>query len=102
MEGNAASSYAAILLMALVVYATRVAGAELMTMIRITPRIEAFLKSMATSVLVAIVAAEMARGSLRESAAILGAAAVMLLTRKPMAAISAGVAIAAVYSGIAV
>ncbi|MCP5082172.1 MAG: AzlD domain-containing protein [Alphaproteobacteria bacterium] len=87
--------YGTIALMALVVYATRIAGSELMSHVAMTPRIEAVLKTMASSVLVAIVVSECARGGMRTSLAVLAAICVMLVVRNAYAAMSAGVAIAA-------
>ena len=93
-----AFGYGATALMALVVYATRIAGAELMTIVAMTPRIEAMLKTMAASVLVAIVVSECARGGVRESLAVLAAICTMLAFRNAYAAMSAGVAAAAAYT----
>ncbi len=90
--------YGTIALMALVVYATRVAGSELMSYVAMTPRIEAMLKTMASSVLVAIVVSECARGGLRESVAVLAAICAMLVFRNAYAAMTAGVATAAAFT----
>ncbi len=91
-------SYGTIMLMALVVYATRLAGSELMSRISMTPRIEAMLKTMASSVLVAIVVSECARGGVREGLAVAAAALVMVASRSAYGAMAAGVATAAVYT----
>ncbi len=96
--GAETSVYITISLMALLVYGTRIAGTELMTMFRMTPKVEAVLKSMAASVLIAIVASECARGGLRESAAILAAAITMALSKNSLAAMTTGVAVAASYT----
>lgn len=88
-------------LMALVVYGTRIAGAELMTTIRMTPRIKAFLNAMAMSVLVAIVASEVARNGLRESAAIVSAIIVMAIWRSAIGAMLAGMLLAAAWTWMA-
>ncbi|NNF80793.1 MAG: hypothetical protein HKN05_22450 [Rhizobiales bacterium] len=53
---------------------------------------------MASSVLVAIVISECARGGLRESLAVLAAICVMVLVRNAYAAMSAGVAAAAAFT----
>lgn len=95
-----AFGYGAIVLMALVVYATRIAGSELMSHIAMTPRIEAMLKTMASSVLVAIVVSECARGGLREGLAVAAAALVMLVSRSAYGAMAAGVATAAAYTAL--
>lgn len=97
MDANA-FGLAAIALMALVVYGTRIAGSELMRFVSMTPQIEAMLKTMASSVLVAIVVSECARGGVRASAAVAVAALAMVLVRSSYAAMAAGVATAAAYS----
>ncbi len=93
-----ATAYLTIFLMAAVTYGTRILGAELMSFIRITPRIEAFLKSMAISVMVAIVASAVAQGGFRENTATLVAVAVMAVTRSAIAAVTAAMATAAAWS----
>ncbi len=89
------SVYGTIGLIAFVLLATRTIGGELMTLWTMTPRLEAVLKAMGGSVLVAIVAAECARGGLRTGMAVLIAAAVMALSRRPLLAIALGMAGAA-------
>lgn len=93
-----ATAYLTIFLMVAITYGTRIAGAELMTLFRITPRIEAFLKSMAVSVMVAIVATAVAQSGFRENTATLVAAAVMAVTRSSFAAMTAAMAVAAAWS----
>lgn len=93
-----AAAYLTIFLMAAVTYGTRIAGAELMALIRITPRIKAFLKSMAISVMVAIVASAVAQSGFRENTATLVAAAVMAATRSSIAAVTSGMLVAAVWN----
>lgn len=84
--------------MALVLYATRIAGSELMSLVPMTPRLEAALKSMATSVLLAIVVSEILRGGFREGAAVAAAIAAMLVFRHPMLAMIAGMVTAGIIS----
>lgn len=92
-----ATAYLTIFLMAAVTYGVRIAGAEIMTLFRITPRIEAFLKSMAVSVMVAIVASAVAQSGFRENTATLVAAAVMAVTRSSFAAMTAAMVTAAAW-----
>lgn len=87
-----------IVMMGLLVYATRIAGSELMSLFQMTPRLEAVLKAMASSVLVAIVVSECARGSFRVSAAVAVASITMLVFRNALAAMVGGVMTAAVLS----
>ena len=97
MDASALST-GTIVLMALTVYVTRIAGSELMSRIAMTARLEAMLRTMAGSVLVAIVVSECARGGLRESLAVVAAATVMLVSRNAYAAMTAGVGAAAALS----
>ena len=97
MDASALST-GTIVLMALTVYVTRIAGSELMSRFAMTPRLEAMLKTMAASVLVAIVVSECASGGLRDSLAVGAAALVMLVTRNAYAAMTAAVAAAASLS----
>lgn len=96
-----ATAYLTIFLMAAVTYGTRIVGAELMTFFRITPRIEVLLKSMAISVMVAIVASAIAQSGFRENTATLVAAAVMATTRSSIGAVTAGMLVAAAWSWLA-
>ena len=87
-----------IALMGVVIYATRIAGSEVMSLFDMTPRLEAILKSMASSVLVAIVVSECVRGNLRVGAAIAVASITMLVFRNPLVAMSAGMICAAAFT----
>lgn len=89
--------YLAILSVAVVLYGTRIVGAEMMAFCPMTPRIEAVLKAMANAVLIAIVASELAHGGMRESVAVLSAVLAMLLFRNALVAMSAGALSAATY-----
>lgn len=99
MDANT-SAYLTICLIALIVFTTRILGAELMNLFQLTPRMETFLRSMALSVFVAIVASAAASNGPRESIAILIAAAIMYLSKSAMAAMFAGVIFAAAWSGM--
>ncbi|WP_340150548.1 AzlD domain-containing protein [uncultured Sneathiella sp.] len=90
--------YLMIGLMGAVVYFTRVAGSELMSLFEMTPRLEAVLKSMASSVLVAIVISECAKGSFRTIVSVAVAMIVMFLLKRSLIAISAGVICAVLFS----
>ena len=100
MSGGLAT-YLAIGLMAVVTLATRITGAAFMTRIRHTPVAERFLQGLSSSVLVAIVATEMAEGGPREIVSVLVAAATALVTRSPVAAMLAGVGCAAAWHAMA-
>jgi uncharacterized membrane protein len=86
----------AILGMALVTYLTRAGGVLLMGVVRITPRVEAFLRHLSSSVLVALVVPAVLES--RESATFVAVAAtvlVMALSRQLVAAMLTGVVAAA-------
>ncbi|HMK79874.1 MAG TPA: AzlD domain-containing protein [Xanthobacteraceae bacterium] len=90
-----ASALVAVLLLMLVTIATRLTGVWIMSYVRITPRIEAFLKYMAAGVLIAIVVPNTLSASPRIWIAVVAAAAVMIATRSALAAMLIGTALAA-------
>ena len=90
-----ASALLAVLLLTLVTIATRLTGVWIMSFVRITPRIEAFLKYMAAGVLIAIVVPNTLSASPRIWIAVVAAAAVMIATRSALAAMLIGTALAA-------
>lgn len=97
MDANA-HIYLVIVSMGITVYATRIAGSELMSLFQMTPRLEVVLKSMATSVLVAIVVSECMRGSLRESTAVIFAIVAMVVFKNSLIAMAIGILTAAAFS----
>jgi len=90
-----ATAIGAVLLLMLVTIATRVGGVWIMSYVAITPRIEAFLKYMATSVLIAIVAPATLNASARIWVAVAAAVIVMVATRSALGAMLVGTALAA-------
>lgn len=85
----------AIVGMALVTYATRAGGVLLMGLVPITPRVEAFLRHLSSSVLVALVVPAALKGDPAALVAVAAAGLVMAVTRQMIAAMAAGVACAA-------
>jgi uncharacterized membrane protein len=83
--------------MALVTMATRVAGVAIMRFVPITPRVEAFLRALASSVLVALVTPALLRGEVAAAGAVGVAGLVMALTRQAVLAMLAGVLFAALW-----
>ncbi len=81
--------------MALVTYATRAGGILLMGWVPLTPRLEAFLRHLSSSVLVALVVPAALRGDAAAITAVALTAAVMVAARNLAGAMSAGVAGAA-------
>jgi uncharacterized membrane protein len=93
VDGVAAVS--AILLLMLVTLATRVGGVWIMSYVAITPRIEAFLKYMAASVLISIVVPTTLTAAPRIWIAVAAAAIAMIATGSALSAMLIGTALAA-------
>ena len=81
--------------MALVTLATRWGGVFVMSFVPIGPRVRRFIAAMSGSVLVALLAPLAAQGDLGARAALATTAVVMLVLKKPLPAIAAGIAVAA-------
>lgn len=92
---DAVAAVSAVVLLALVTMATRVGGVLIMSYVRITPRVEAFLKYMSVSVLISIVAATTWAAGPRILLAVGTAALVMIASRSAVGAMLAGTALAA-------
>ena len=63
--------------------------------------VERFLQNLSLSVIAALVASMLARGGLREAAAVAAAALVMVTLRKSIWAMGAGMAVAALWTFLA-
>ena len=94
MVSDATAVFAVLLLM-LVTMATRLSGVWIMSYVTITPRIEAFLKYMASGVLIAIVVPNTLSASPRIWIAVAAAAVAMIATRSALTAMLIGTALAA-------
>ncbi|MCG8517902.1 MULTISPECIES: AzlD family protein [Marinobacter] len=84
-----------IAIMSLVTLATRWGGVYLMSYVRISPRIESFINTMASSVLIAIIVPMAFEGDLGARLALFTTAVIVVVLKKPLPAIAAGVAMAA-------
>jgi uncharacterized membrane protein len=84
-----------ILLMSVVTLVTRFGGVWVMSIVPINPRFESFINTMSGSVLIAILVPVAVEGDTAARLALLATACVMLVMRKPMPAIAAGIAVAA-------
>ncbi|MBL4610894.1 MAG: AzlD domain-containing protein [Pseudomonas sp.] len=84
-----------ILAMALVTLATRWGGVYVMSFIPIGYRIKQFIHAMSGSVLVALLAPLALEGDTAARLALLTTAVIMLLVKKPLPAIAAGILVAA-------
>ncbi|AOY86946.1 branched-chain amino acid transporter [Marinobacter salinus] len=83
-----------IAIMTVVTLATRFGGVFIMSFVRINPRIESFINTMASSVLIAIVVPMAFAGDAGAIAALSVTTVTMLALRKPLPAIAAGIAAA--------
>ena len=92
---DAVAAVAAVLLLTLVTMATRVGGVWMMSYVEITPRIEAFLKYMAVSVLISIVVPTTLAAAPRIWIAVAAAGIVAAVTRSALGAMLVGAALAA-------
>lgn len=83
--------------MALVTYATRAGGLWLVGFMPMSPRMEAFLRYLAGSVLVALVVPATVRGGASAFVAVGAALVVVAVSRKALLAIAIGILAAALY-----
>lgn len=95
-----AGALTAILVMALVTYLTRSGGVLIMSRVPIGPRVERFINAMSGSVLVAVIVPMAAEGDWGARLALLVTLGVMLVTRKPLLAIGAGILSAALWRAV--
>jgi uncharacterized membrane protein len=93
------SAIGAVLLLTVVTVATRFSGVWIMSFVEITPRIEAFLRYLAVSVLISIVVPATLNASPRIWLAVAAAAVTMIVTSSAVGAMLAGVAVAAAARG---
>lgn len=84
-----------VLVMALVTLATRWGGVYVMSFVPISDRVTRFIQAMSGSVLVALLAPLAVSGDNGARMALLTTATIMLLLRKPLPAIAAGIVAAA-------
>lgn len=86
-----------ILLMAVVTLATRWGGVFVMSFVPINYRVQQFITAMSGSVLVAVLTPLAVTGDNGARLALLTTALVMLVLRKPLPAIAAGILMAALF-----
>jgi uncharacterized membrane protein len=89
-----------IALMALVTLLTRVGGVLLMSFVPMSRRVEGFINAMAGSVLVAVLVPVAVKADGAGQLALLMTAVLMLLFRRPMPAIAAGILVAALVRAV--
>jgi uncharacterized membrane protein len=90
-----------IAVMTAVTLVTRFGGAFVMSFVKINPRIESFINTMASSVLIAIIVPMAVTGDAGALAALITTAVTMLVLRKPLPAIAAGIAAAGIVRYLA-
>lgn len=95
-----AEAWVAIAIATAVTFATRYLGPVVMMRIPSSTRLLRFLDDLSVSVIVAMVAGFLARGSLREAVAVGVGAAVMVVSRKPWLSMVCAVATAAAWTGL--
>jgi uncharacterized membrane protein len=99
MNLDISSSYPVliILIMAIVTLATRWGGVVIMSYVPISDRVQRFINAMSGSVLVALLAPLALEGDHGARLALLTTLIVMLVVKKPLWAIAAGIAAAALF-----
>ena len=95
LETTGAGALIIILIMAVVTLATRWGGIFVMSFVPISYRVQQFISAMSGSVLVALLAPLALEGDLGARLALLATAVVMLVVKKPLPAITAGILVAA-------
>ncbi|MBQ0832322.1 AzlD domain-containing protein [Marinobacter sp.] len=95
IETTTVGVLALIMIMTLVTLATRFGGVFIMSYVRISPRVESFINTMASSVLIAIIVPMAFAGDAGALAALSVTAVTMLAIKKPLPAIAAGIFAAA-------
>lgn len=95
LETTTIGILAIIALMALVTLVTRWGGVFIMSFVRINPRIESFINTMASSVLIAIIVPMAVSGDAGAMAALVTTAVIMLASRRVLPAIGGGILAAA-------
>lgn len=95
IESAGFGTFVIILIMAVVTLATRWGGVFVMSFVPINYRVQQFISAMSGSVLVALLAPLAVTGDNGARLALLTTAVVMLLLRKPLPAIAAGIVVAA-------
>lgn len=96
IEPGGYGTLALIAIMTLVTLLTRFGGVLAMSFVRISPRIESFINTMASSVLIAIIVPMAVAGDAAAVAALTVTGLTMLALHKPLPAIAAGILTAAV------
>ncbi|TWE09811.1 branched-subunit amino acid transport protein AzlD [Pseudomonas sp. AG1028] len=95
METAGSGALIVVIVMAVVTLATRWGGVFVMSFVPINTRTQQFISAMSGSVLVALLAPLALEGDAGARLSLLATAIVMLLVKKPLAAIATGILVAA-------
>lgn len=95
IETTPAGVLVLIAIMTVVTLLTRFGGVFAMSFVRISPRVESFITTMASSVLIAIIVPMAVAGDLGALAALVTTAVAMLVLHRPLPAIALGLVAAA-------
>jgi uncharacterized membrane protein len=90
----------ALAVMATVTYATRISGVWSINLVRPSARLTQALDAATGAVLLAIVAPAAADGDIASQIAIVTSVAVMVITRKPLLAVTVGVVVTALLRAV--
>lgn len=90
-------SFVIVLVMAIITLATRWGGVFVMSLFPISQRVHHFISAMSGSVLVALLAPLAINSDQGARLALLTTAVTMLILKKPLIAIGAGIFVAAIY-----
>jgi len=100
IETGGLGSLIIVLIMALVTLVTRLGGLFVMSFVPINYRVQQFISAMSGSVLVAVLTPLAVNGDNGARLALLSPAVVMLLVKKPLPAIAAGIVAAALVRAL--
>jgi len=100
IDTSGSGAFIIIAIMALVTLATRWGGVFIMSFIPIGRRVQLFISAMSGSVLIAVLAPLAVTGDNGARAALLTTAVIMLIVKKPLPAIAAGIAAAALVRAL--
>ncbi|MCO5786216.1 branched-chain amino acid transporter [Pseudomonas sp. G11-1] len=97
VDATGSGAWLLVLVMAVVTLATRWGGVYVMSFVPIGFRVRQFISAMSGSVLVALLAPMALDGDTAARLALLTTGVVMLLVKKPLPAIAAGIVVAALF-----
>lgn len=97
IDATGSGAWLLVLVMAVVTLATRWGGVYVMSFVPIGYRVRQFISAMSGSVLVALLAPMALEGDTAARLALLTTGVIMLLLKKPLPAIAAGILVAALF-----